>query len=309
MICPITYEQTNNKGYSEKGLKLLAQNLTDLKPLEYTAEQQRQEAMLRAFKISIQGIQPKLSAILNIKDQRFELVDINGKYILKPQHQLFKEIPQNEDLTMHLAKIIGINVPLHGLVLSKDNSYTYFIKRFDREGHKTRIPVEDFAQLSGLSRDTKYNYSMEKLVKLIDEYFTFPAIEKVKLFQLVLFNYLVGNEDMHLKNFSVIRLGDKVELSPAYDLLNSTIALSGDIEEIALTIDGKKKKLTYNTLINYFGKQRCQIPDKLIDRTIDGIKNAIPIWKSMIEISFLSDEMKEKYGALLNTRLAKLRMI
>ncbi len=241
MTCPISYEPSGKKLYSEKGLKLLSQNLNDLKPLDYTAEQQRQEAMERATKMSIQGVQPKLSAILNIKEECFEIVDKNGKYILKPQHHLFPELPQNEDLTMRLAKIIGINVPLHGLVYSKDKTLTYFIKRFDRIGHKTRVPVEDFAQLSGLSRDTKYNYTMEKIVKLIDEYFTFPSIEKVKLFQLVLFNYLVGNEDMHLKNYSVIRNGDKVEFSPAYDLLNTTIVLKGDIEEIALPIDGKKK--------------------------------------------------------------------
>jgi len=309
MTCPISYEPSGKELYSEKGLKLLSQNLNDLKPLDYTAEQQRQEAMERATKMSIQGVQPKLSAILNIKEECFEIVDKNGKYILKPQHHLFPELPQNEDLTMRLAKIIGINVPLHGLVYSKDKTLTYFIKRFDRIGHKTRVPVEDFAQLSGLSRDTKYNYTMEKIVKLIDEYFTFPSIEKVKLFQLVLFNYLVGNEDMHLKNYSVIRNGDKVEFSPAYDLLNTTIVLKGDIEEIALPIDGRKKNLTLNNLVNYFGKQRCQIPDKIIDRTIEDIKQAIPQWMQMIEISFLSKEMKEKYTVLLNQRLKKLQFI
>jgi len=308
MICPITYEPINKKFYSDKGLKLLSQNLTDLKPFDYTAEEQRKESMERATIISIQGVQPKLSAILNIKDECFEIVDKNGKYILKPQHHLFPELPQNEDLTMRLAEIVGINVPFHGLVYSKDKTLTYFIKRFDRQGHNTRIPVEDFAQLSGLSRDTKYNYSMEKIVKLIDNYFTFPAIEKVKLFQLILFNYLVGNEDMHLKNYSVIRNNAKVELSPAYDLLNTTIILKGDIEEIALPIDGKKKNLNYNTLVNYFGKQWCQLPGKIIDRTIEDIKNALPKWMQMIEISFLSDEMKEKYTDLLNSRLKKLKL-
>jgi serine/threonine-protein kinase HipA len=309
MICPITYEPCDNKLYSEKGLRLLSQNLVDLKPFDYTAEQQRQEAMERATKMSIQGVQPKISAILNIKEECFKIVDKNGRYILKPQHIFYQELPQNEDLTMRLAKTIGINVPLHGLVYSKDNTLTYFIKRFDRQGHNTKIPVEDFAQLSGLSRDTKYNYSMEKLVKLIDDYFTFPAIEKVKLFQLVLFNYLVGNEDMHLKNYSVIRNGDKVEFSPAYDLLNTSIVLKGDIEEIALSIDGKKKNLNYNTLVKYFGKQRCQLPDKVIDKTLEEFKNAIPQWMQMIEISFLSKEMKEKYITLLNSRLKKLYFV
>jgi hypothetical protein len=140
---------------------------------------------------------------LNIKNGFFEIVDLNGKYILKPQHPYFPELPQNEDLTMRLAATIGIEVPLHGMVWSKDNSLTYFIKRFDRKGQHDKVAVEDFSQLAGLGRETKYNYSMEKVVKIIDTYCTFPAIEKAELLKRVLFNFLVGNEDMHLKNYSV----------------------------------------------------------------------------------------------------------
>jgi len=256
--------------------------------------------------MSIQGVQPKLSAVLNIKEGRFEIVDKNGRYIFKPQHHIFPELPQNEDLTMRLAASIDINVPLHGLVYSKDNLLTYFIKRFDRKGQKDKIPVEDFAQLAGMSRDTKYNFSMEKLVKLIDDYCTFPAIEKSRLFKLVLFNYLIGNEDMHLKNYSVIIHNGKVELSPAYDLLNSSIVLKGDIEEIALPIKAKKSNLNYDVLVNYFGKERCGLNDKVIEKTIDMIKNALPQWFELIDISFLSGEMVEKYKKLLQKRIKVL---
>ena len=227
--CPITYNLCEEDTYSEKGLKLLSPTLKSLSLLEFTAEELRAEAMYRASKMSIQGIQPKLSAILNIKDGLFVIVDKSGRYILKPQHHIFPELPQNEDLTMRLAASIGVEVPLHGLIYSKDGSLTYFIRRFDRKGQKDKIAVEDFAQLAGLSRDTKYNFSMERLVKLIDDYCTFPTIERAKLFKLVLFNFLIGNEDMHLKNYSIIIRNDKVELSPAYDLLNSSIVLKGDI--------------------------------------------------------------------------------
>jgi serine/threonine-protein kinase HipA len=259
--------------------------------------------MQRASKMSIQGVQPKLSAILNIKDGLFEIVDKGGKYILKPQHHIFPELPQNEDLTMRLAASIGIGVPLHGLIYSKDNSLTYFIKRFDRKGQKDKIAVEDFAQLSGMSRDTKYNYSMGKLVKLIDDYCTFPSIEKAKLFNLVLFNFLVGNEDMHLKNYSIIISNGKVELSPAYDLLNSTIVLKGDTEEIALSLKGKKSNLNRNILIDYFGRERCNLTDKIIERFLEKIQKEIPAWFNLIDISFLSGEMKEKYKNLLYKRI------
>jgi serine/threonine-protein kinase HipA len=301
--CPIAYIPCDEKTYSEKGLKLLSPALKSLALLDFSAEELRTEAMQRASKMSIQGVQPKLSAVLNIKDGLFTFTDKGGRYILKPQHHIFPELPQNEDLTMRLAASIGIEVPLHGLIYCKDGSLTYFIKRFDRKGQKDKIAVEDFAQLARLSRDTKYNYSMEKLVKLIDEYCTFPAIEKARLFKLILFNFLIGNEDMHLKNYSIIIRNGIVELSPAYDLLNSTIVLKGDVEEIALTLKGKKSNLNSTVLINYFGSERCELTDKVIVKTLESIEKALSSWFEMIDISFLSDEMKEKYTNLLKERI------
>jgi serine/threonine-protein kinase HipA len=300
--CPITYHLCEETLYSEKGLRILSPKLKSLAILDFNAEELRAEAMQRASKMSIQGVQPKLSAILNIKEGKFEIVDKNGKYILKPQHHIFQELPQNEDLTMRLAASVGIEVPLHGLIYSKDGSYTYFIKRFDRQGQKDKIAVEDFAQLAGKNRDTKYNFSMEKLVQLIDDYCTFPAVEKTKLLKLVLFNFLVGNEDMHLKNYSIIVRKDKVELSPAYDLLNTSIVLKGDIEEIALTLKGKTKNLNRDMLVNYFGKERCKLTDKIIERTVETLQSQLSSWFKIIDRSFLSNEMKERYKNLLQKR-------
>ena len=306
--CPITYDLCGENLYSEKGLKLLSPALDELTILEYSARELRKEAMIRASKMSIQGVQPKLSAVLNIKEHCFRIVDKNGKYILKPQHHLFNEVPQNEDLTMRLASTIGIDVPLHGMVYSKDHSLTYFIKRFDRKSQKDKIPVEDFAQLSGMSRDTKYKYSMEKLISIIEQYCTFPAIEKAKLFKLVLFNFLVGNEDMHLKNYSVIVRNNKVELSPAYDLLNTTIIIKGDTEEIALPLKGKKKNLSSALLINYFGKERCGLTDIVIEKILETIRSTIPYWFDFIDISFLSKDVKEEYTLLLQQRRSVLNL-
>jgi serine/threonine-protein kinase HipA len=306
--CPITYLSCGENRYSEEGLKLLASGLSSLKVLDYTAEEQRKEAYNRASKMSIQGVQPKLSAVFNIKDGQFDLADKGGKYILKPQHQTFFQMPENEDLTMRLAELIDLEVPVHGLIWAKDNSLTYFIKRFDRKGQNDKVPVEDFAQLGGLSRDTKYNYSMEKVVKLINEYCTFPAIEKVKLFKLVLFNFLIGNEDMHLKNFSIINREGKIELSPCYDLVNSTIEYKKQDEEIALPLKGKKKHLTRNILINYFGKEKCELTDKVIDKVLETIKSAVPQWRNLIDTSFLNIDMKNKYHDLLNARLSILEL-
>ena len=307
-LCPITYTPCGENRYSDSGLKQLAIGLKTLKDLEYTAEEQRKEAYNRSSKMSIQGVQPKLSAILNIKDEKFEIVDKNGKYILKPQHHLYLQMPENEDLTMRLADEIGLEIPLHGLAWSKDNTLTYFIKRFDRKGQNDKVPVEDFAQLAGLSRDTKYEYSMERIVKLIDAYCTFPAIEKIELFKLFIFNYLIGNEDMHLKNFSIITEDSKVMLSPCYDLVNSTIEYKKQDEEIALPLKGKKKHLTRNILVNYFGMEKCELTAKSIDRILETIASSVPKWKELIDISFLSKEMKGKYHDLLAARFNVLKI-
>lgn len=307
-LCPITYTHCGESRYSEAGLKLLATGLKTLNDLEYTAEEQRKEAFNRAAKMSIQGVQPKLSAVLSIKDEKFILVDKDGKYILKPQHQIYTQLPENEDLTMKLANEIGLKIPIHGLLWSKDNTLTYFIKRFDRKGQNDKVPVEDFAQLAGLNRDTKYDYSMEKIVKLIDDYCTFPAIEKVKLFKLVIFNYLTGNEDSHLKNFSIITEDNQVKLSPCYDLVNSTIILKEQDEEIALPLKGKKKHLTRNILVDYFGIERCKLTEKSVEKVLETITLAIPKWKTLIGISFLSKEMKGKYLDLLDVRLTTLKI-
>ena len=300
--CPLSYEPIRDGLYSDKGLRKLSPGLHHLDLLNFTRNELLDEAKSRAVRISIQGVQPKLSAVLNLKHGRFDLVDTNGRFILKPQHPEYDELPENEDLSMRLARIAGIDVPYHGLIYAKDGSLNYIIKRFDRKGQKDKIAVEDFAQLAGLSRDTKYNYSMEKLLNLIDEYCTFPLVEKARLFRLVIFNYLIGNEDMHLKNYSVIIRDQKVELSPAYDLLNSTIVLKGDAEEIALTVKGKKKNLNYDVLVNYFGIDRCKLTHIVIEKTLDSIRSALPGWSEMIDQSFLSDTMKEKYHKLVATR-------
>jgi serine/threonine-protein kinase HipA len=230
-------------------------------------------------------------------------VDRGGEYILKPQNNFYPELPENESLTMKLAELIGIEVPISGMIYSSDGKFTYFIKRFDRYGRNKKLSVEDFAQLAGKSRETKYDYSMEKLITLIDTFCTFPAVEKVKLFRLTIFNFLIGNEDMHLKNFSLITRDNKVELSPAYDLLNTTIVVPRTQEEIALPIDGKKRNLTAKILIDYFAKERLKLNDTIISQVLNKINSEFNNWEELINISFLSAEMKEKYLELMKKRM------
>jgi serine/threonine-protein kinase HipA len=247
-----------------------------------------------------------LSARLNVSAGIFEIADQGGTFIIKPQNDLYEELPENEDLTMRLAALAGIEIPLHGMIYSKDGSRSYFIKRFDRLPKKKRVAVEDFAQLTGQTRETKYSSSMEKVAGVLDQFCTFPLIEKQKLFRLTIFNFLCGNEDMHLKNFSLIRRNGKVEISPSYDLLNTTIAMSNPQEEFALTLAGRKSKITKENLIDYFGSERLGLTSIIIKKTLQEIENQKLKWYKQIQISFLSEEMKKKYVELMSLRWARI---
>ncbi len=282
---------------------MIAAKLTGLNDLPYTASELRREAANRAKKLSIQGVQPKLSANISVVEQEFKVVDQFGTYIIKPQNDIFPQLPENEDLTMRMAKVLGINVPFHGMVYGKDGSLSYFIKRFDRYGKGKKYATEDFAQLTGNTRDTKYRFSMEKLVPVIEEFCTFPVVEKVEFFKRIVFCFVTGNEDMHLKNFSLITKNGKTTLAPAYDLLNSSIAIKSPEEEIALTLKGKKSNLKASDFMDYYAKERLQLNEKTIETILQDMFQAKQKWKDLISISFLSDDMKEKYSQILEHRL------
>jgi serine/threonine-protein kinase HipA len=282
---------------------MIAHKLTVLNDLPYTASELRREAANRAKKLSIQGVQPKLSANISVVDQEFKVVDQFGTYIIKPQNDIFPELPENEDLTMRMAKIFGIQVPFHGMVYGKDGSLSYFIKRFDRYGKGKKYATEDFAQLTGNTRDTKYRFSLEKLVPVIEEYCTFPVVEKVEFFKRIVYCFVTGNEDMHLKNFSLITKNGKTTLAPAYDLLNTSIAIKNPEEEIALTLKGKKSNLKASDFIDYYAKERLQLNERTIENIQQDMVKAKQQWRELISISFLSDDMREKYSQILEYRL------
>ena len=303
--CPITYEPCKKK-YSKTGLGKLSYQLKTLNDLPFTAQELRKEAVFRSAKMSIQGVQPKLSAKLSVKNEALEIVSQFGTFILKPQSEVFLQVPENEDLTMKMAKIFGIETPLTGLIYSKDGSLTYFIKRFDRYGKGKKYHIEDFAQLTDNTRDTKYNWSMEKLIPVIEKYCTFPLLEKRKLLRRVIFCFITGNEDMHLKNFSLITRSDKVELSPAYDFLNSTIAMGKATEELALPLMGKKKNIKKEHLFEYYGQERMGLNQKTIRSEIKNLLKCKNQLEQLTDQSFLSKDMKKNYLNLMQSRYERL---
>lgn len=305
--CPITYLPCDHLKYSREGLRLLSKELEHLEDFSYSSKEQIELAMRYAAKLSIQGVQPKLSVRLKVAKGAFEIVERRGTFIFKPPHPVFPELPQNEDLTMRLAALVGIDVPLHGMIYNIDGTLTYFIQRFDRLGKGKKLAVEDFSQLSGHSRETKYDFTMEKLIPILMQHCTFPVLEKLKLFRLILFNFVTGNEDMHLKNFSIIRRQDKAELSPAYDLLNTTLVLSSG-EELALPLRGKKSKIKRVDLLDYFGIERLGLPSSVISEELERFHQALVPWRELIHSSFLSDSMRERYLQLVDERFKRLNL-
>ena len=312
--CPITYIDSGSARYSQPGLRLLSPRLNHLENFPYSAAEQRRQAILQAGKISIQGVQPKLSARLSIVDEIFEIVDKDGRYILKPQHADYPELPENEDLSMKLAGLVGITTPLHGLIYSSDDSMTYFIKRFDRAGQKDKLAVQDFATLTGKDRETKYDSSIERLLQALD-YCTFPLVEAVEFYRRLLFNYLIGNEDMHLKNWSLITTHGKTELTPAYDYLSTTVAFralgipANEIEETALPLSGKKKKLTRELWIDYLAGERLQLNKRVINGILSDFAGTISKWEHLISRSFLTRELQGLYCEIIQSRLSVLDVL
>jgi len=306
--CPITYNKVEHPGdYSFSGLHILSGKLNTLKDLPLTTAEQLHEAAAMAGKMSIQGVQPKMSAVLDEKNKVFKLVAVGGTYIIKPQNNLYRALPENEDLTMKMAAQAGITVPVHGMIYGKDHELSYFIKRYDRIGKRgKKIAVEDFAQLAGKYRETKYNYSMEKIISIIESFCTFPMLEKSRLFRRVIFCFLTGNEDMHLKNFTLQTNNGKTEFSPAYDLLNTTIVLKHPEEEIALPVNGKKRNLTRKILVDYFALERMGLSNRITAKILQEIKEAIPLWYALIEKSFLPEDLKDAYRVVLEERIFRM---
>jgi serine/threonine-protein kinase HipA len=244
-------------------------------------------------RIAITGVQPKLSLTMEKQKgkNRLTIVGLWGEYILKPQYTHYPMMPETEDLTMHLAQLFKIPVCEHTLIQASDGSMVYITKRFDRkEGRK--IHVEDLCQLSQFLTENKYKSSYEKAGKLIATY-CHKGLDLLHYFELVLFSYLCGNNDMHLKNFSVMHSDNGTVLSLAYDLLNVNLVNPKDKEEIALTLNGKKNKirLTDFKLL----AESLQINEKVYNNSFKRFNSKNEEVMDLIDRSFLNAKMKKGF--------------
>lgn len=257
---------------------------------------------------TVTGVQAKLS--LDIargcagEPQRFTIVGLWGRFILKPQTDRFANLPENEDLTMHLAETVGIKTVPHSLIRFADGELCYITRRVDRTKKGEKIAMEDMCQLSERLTEDKYKGSYERIAKLIRQYSSAPLLDVVNFWEVVLFSWLTGNSDMHLKNFSLFRPTDSYMLTPAYDLLSTSIVMPEDDEELALTLNGKKKRLKridFETAMRASG-----MDEKAIANLFNKFSKAIPKWYQIIEESFLPDDVKLAYRSQIESMSARL---
>lgn len=254
-------------------------------------------------RIAVTGVQPKLSVDLEkeVEGERLTIVGLWGRYILKPQHDEFQFMPETEDLTMHLAELFKIRTCQHALIPTSEGKLAYIAKRFDRNKDQ-KIHVEDFCQISGFLTEQKYKGSYEKIGKLIAQYCTNKGLDTLNFFELVLFCYLTGNNDMHLKNFSVIHHTDRtISLSPAYDLLNVNLIFPDDADELALTLNGRKRKIS-KADFDTFAKG-LSLPEKAVSNIYAKFAGAKDKVEGVIRSSFLPEDWKQRYMEIWDSKI------
>jgi serine/threonine-protein kinase HipA len=280
----------------------------DVPLLEYKHEDldKLAEQVIRA-QTSLTGVQPKLSLNLSKHDgyNRLTIVGLWGDYIFKPQTESYEQLPENEDLTMHLAEAAKISVVPHSLIRLADGKLGYITKRIDRTKNGEKIDMEDMCQLTLHPTEYKYKGSYEQIAKKIMQYSSTPKLDLTNYMQVLLFCFVTGNNDMHLKNFSLYRPAGGYQLTPAYDLLNVAMVNPKDKEELALTLSGKKYNLRMDDFMN--AAKTMGLEENVMQRLISSLHKALPKWQQLIRKSFLSDEKKQAYEELIVSRLDRLR--
>ena len=258
---------------------------------------------------TVTGVQPKLSLDIkkNTSDERtgrLTMVGLWGSYILKPPSDIYPSMPEVEDLTMHLADLCGIKTVPHSLIRMGSGSLAYITRRIDRT-KDSKLHMEDMFQLNERLTADKYHGSYEQIAKAIRRYSTAPGLDLVRFYEVVLFSFLTGNSDMHLKNFSLLRKSPaEIVLSPAYDLIAAALVNPADKEDLALTLNGKKQKITRKDFISAF--TRAELTEKQQSNIFLTLERSRKQWEEMISKSFLPPAFKEEYSALITERFNRL---
>jgi len=260
--------------------------------------------------VTITGVQPKLSLWLEKNSSknktgniRFTIVDNKSNYIIKPQSMSYKSLPENEDLCMHLAEEFGIKTARHCLIQLESRNLAYITKRFDRLDGNYKLACEDFCQLSESLTEHKYRGSYEMIGKTIKRYSSQSGLDLFDFFSVVVFSFITGNADMHLKNFSMLENEDSTifSLSPAYDLISTLLVIQNETEQLCLALNGKRNKISKNDF-DLFAKN-LGLSEKQRDNCYNIFykKKDKAIW--WIDNSFLPLDQKDKLKNIFISRL------
>ena len=262
---------------------------------------------------TVPGVQKKLSLHLSKEGSpRLTIVDYPTGYILKPQVADFRALPESEHLVMHMAAAAGISVVPHALIRLNDSRYAYLTRRVDRMADTgsddvKMLAMEDFCQLDLRLTQDKYRGSYERCVKVIERYSSRPGLDLSELFLRLVFCFLTGNSDMHLKNFSLIETEAESRiyiLSPAYDLLPVNVIMPEDKEEFALPMNGKKTNLRHKDFLIF--AEAAGIPGKAAEAMIRKMLNHVPKWIHLCEDSLLPEDMIKMMIELMQSRAKRL---
>ena len=290
------HPQCGKKIFGSKTVPLLPYTKADIKQLA--------EQVIRS-QTTLTGVQAKLSLDISSspnQPQHFTIVGLWGRYILKPQTEQFKYMPEVEDLTMHLAELAKVNVVPHSLIRFADGELAYITKRIDRTAKGEKLPMEDMCQLSERLTEYKYKGSYEKIAKIIMQYSSVPKLDVINFWEQVVFSWLTGNADMHLKNFSLYsqRKG-YYSLTPGYDMISTALLMPEDTEKLALTLYGKRRKIKRSDF--EVAMNSCSLEKKIIDNLFSKFTKVAEKWLEFIDISFLPKEMKQQYKLIITRKL------
>ncbi len=305
LYCYQELEAGNKSDYHNKCSKAFYGN--EIAPiLPYRLEEMAKLAKdAVSLSISVPGVQPKLSlgwinsVIENGHNGRLTIMDaLDGNYILKPQNLEYEQMPENEHLSIKLATLFKIDVVPSNMIRLASGELCYITKRIDRTEQNTKIHMIDFHQI--LELEDKYKGTMENVGKTIGELSVNTLLDKLRFFELTVFNFIIGNNDMHLKNFSMYLSKSGWILSPAYDLLNVKIIIPKDNEDTALLLGGKK--MNFSKI--YFDRfaELLDLNKKQINYVYNNIEKWLPKAVQLIEISFLNEVNKTNYKNLINQR-------
>lgn len=310
-LCLFCYQELNNNNsdfHESCSKQFFGTKIPPLMEYSYDQMSELAEKVVQS-QVTITGVQAKISLGINQgnRTRKMTIMGVFGGYILKPPSEYYPNLPEIEDLTMHLAEIAGIDTVPHALIKLASGELSYITKRIDRSG-MIKYHMEDMCQLTERLTEAKYRGSYEQIGKAIIKYSANPGIDIINFYEQVVFSFLTGNNDMHMKNFSLFKDPEfGYKLSPAYDMLAAELVVEGDDEELALTLNGKKKKLKYvdfeKSMSNF------EVDKKAFDNIFRRFKESLPKWQSFIDKSFLSDELKSLYKSTIERKAHQIELL